>query len=36
MVTFGAGTSMTSGTSALNHVGTWLGRNINSLPRGYC
>lgn len=36
MVTFGAGTSMASGTSALNHVGAWLSRNTKNLPRGYC
>lgn len=36
MVTFGNGTSMASGTAALDRVGTWLGRNAASLPRGFC
>ncbi len=36
MVTFGAGTSMASGTAALNHVGAWLERQAENVPRGYC
>ncbi|QKT06549.1 hypothetical protein HUN08_04610 [Gordonia sp. X0973] len=36
IVTFGSGTSMASGTSALNHVGAWLAKQEKNLPRGYC
>ncbi|MFT4201385.1 hypothetical protein [Gordonia sp. (in: high G+C Gram-positive bacteria)] len=36
MVTFGPGTTMESGTAALNHVGAWLSAQSKNLPRGYC
>ncbi|GAB08764.1 hypothetical protein GOARA_021_00020 [Gordonia araii NBRC 100433] len=36
MVTFGPGTTMSSGTAALNHVGSWLDQQARHLPRGFC
>ncbi|GED97101.1 hypothetical protein [Gordonia crocea] len=36
MVTFGTGTTMATGTTALDHVGVWLSRNARNLPRGFC